>query len=815
MRKILSGLVALMILSGGCQAVFAAEANVTNGDFSNETTGWKTTSASLNIVPGGVSGDCGEVVMNAEYGRAYNYFKFQKGVKYRLSVYVKLKEGRNTASLIVDHRSFGDQSLIKAAVKDVRVSGKEWTKLTAIYQWNGNGTGEAYLYVRIGDALTPLTHYVDSLSVVQYGESVKSFMPTVLNDGEMAVNSGFDGSADGYITADGQLALYSGDGAEETDGCGVITAYGNGNTIGQRFELSPYSIYKVSAYVKSSGGYFDCPFGIVTENTGENNDGRYIKDYSISGQANSNVQILNSDITVGDKWTYVSVVYTYRGNSACDAYIGLYPKVQKGSVYYLDKFSVVKTGMSERESEKNDSAPEEQGFFVDGVLAAPDGGYDFINGAVVVSAKAISELLGAKYSMDNAICYIEKGFTKLKIDSETGVASANGCLLPIRYIQKNGEDFRIDTETVCKALGADIYISSETNTIKISMPEVKTGLANTARRMITDKQATIAFVGGAAAYGKGAGQRNETSYTSLVMKQLRNMYPDYNFTEFNNSIGITDSTLEIYRIGEVINKQPDVIFIDFCNEDKSVKGLENLICRIKTDLPHTDIVILESINEEMESVYKLGNMPDIIKEYDAVASKYGIPVVNIGLMLYDEALAAKETVADYMTYIHFPNDCGHQIYADLICDFIESCLKAAGDSAVTRSDKIYSYTKGAVIDISEAKSNGFIEDNDVLLGNIGDEVTFGFEGNTVGLLWDIGIDTGAVECIIDGKSYGTVMAFDEFGVRSVHTNYVLLADDLSDGEHTLTVRVVEEKDRMSLGYRIMLRGILAGTAAGQ
>lgn len=120
---------------------------------------------------------------------------------------------------------------------------------------------------------------------------------------------------------------------------------------------------------------------------------------------------------------------------------------------------------------------------------------------------------------------------------------------------------------------------------------------------------------------------------------------------------------------------------------------------------------------------------------------------------------------------------------------------------------------GNITDVSKAVTSSFKLENGTLTGNVGDELTLEFDGTAIGVLWSKGIDTGAVDIKIDGKEYGTLFAFDDFGVRSEIPYYAIFDDGLKPGKHILKVKVSDKKAAMSLGNKIKIDGFLVGRSA--
>ncbi len=808
---------AAIILLAAMSAIFctaaAAQTNlIGNGGFESGNENWKTVSAELNIKDGAADGAfCGEVVMTKSYGRAMNKAQFKRGVKYIISVYVRLKEGRNTASLIVDHRSFGDKTLIKAVAKDVRVS-REWAKLTGIYEWNGEGTGEAYIYVRIGDALEPVTFYMDNLSVEVYGDEPKEFKETVLNVGELMTNPGFDKSTEPFTANNAALLLFEGDGAEDTASCALVSIGGRGSNIGQQIRLLPKSKYRLSAYVKSTNAAIDFDFGVSLQNN-EIIGNKYITDYSAENISASApyMKKMYAGETAGEQWRLISAEYEYRGENECDAYVCLCPSADSKTEYLVDGFSVVKTG---EVSINTETDRQTKGFYVNNALINLKGGYEFYGGTVMVRMDELSEIIGADFSFNPPVCTVTKGFNTVSINTDTGISRLNDRLIAAQKPYFKDGEVMADAISVCTALGGTAEADSANDSVKITFNPDKNGLSKTAESLIVNKSASIAFVGGAAAYGSGAGVREESAYRPLIMSHMRNRYTDCTFKEINHSIGAVNSGMEVYRIKELMEETPDLVLVDFLPEDcgreplEVINNLRSIVCGIRSIKPDTDIVFVQSYCSALEEYYKGQKSSDIVQAYNTVAQQYGIPVIDTGLKLYDKSA---DKISDYILYDYYPNDSGHKLYADLICEFIDESLALPAGVRTRSAENTSGTVTGEIIGTETAEINGFERNGKVLTGNAGDELTFDFCGTEIGLLWNIGIDTGSVGYEIDGKSYEPVIAFDNLGVRSRHMNYVMLAQGLKNTKHTLKLKALDKKDNMSLGTRLEINGFLAGT----
>jgi len=82
----------------------------------------------------------------------------------------------------------------------------------------------------------------------------------------------------------------------------------------------------------------------------------------------------------------------------------------------------------------------------------------------------------------------------------------------------------------------------------------------------------------------------------------------------------------------------------------------------------------------------------------------------------------------------------------------------------------------------------------------GAEMAFAFTGRAVGLWIIAGPDVGIIEYRIDGGERRERDQFTRWS-RGLHLPWVLvLADELTEGEHTLTIRTTDRKNKASRGH---------------
>ncbi|MBR5614368.1 MAG: carbohydrate binding domain-containing protein [Clostridia bacterium] len=798
MKKFVSALLLLSLLFTLNTVCFATEGvSLPNGDFSDGTTNWTTVNADIEVVQQtGANGAYGKVVMKEAYGRAMYKFRFERNVQYIISVDVRIDEGKNTANLIVDHRNFGDKSLILSVVKNVNVSDK-WARVTGYYSWDGEGTGEAQLYVRVGGALEPIAYYMDNLTVEKLTEKTEKYSPTEVKPDELIENFGFENGTSGYIS-NGAYLTGKNNGANNTEKCVRVEAKSSAAFLGQKIFVQKNTKYEISAFVKSQQGETDADILVAFSSSKTIDKSQNIRDYSSVGIAQQNYICVDTQ-SADTKWTLVKGTYIHRGEDA-EITIGIAPKMEEGVSCLVDELSVIKKGtVAPTDSYVNKNG----GISINDVYYENPAWLNVKDGYAVAEVAELAALLETDY--DNRV--LAKGFKKLVLNATEKSAQVNGKLLPIREVYVSDGKLFADVRTICRAFDAEFEI--ENKTIKIKTADESKALSNLAYSLINDKESTVAFLGGGAAYGRGAGLENATSYRAQVIKWFKNKYTDCKINELNNTFWHADSGLAVYTIEKLVQDKPDVVFIDFAPEDSEntyeavVKNLEGVVAKIKKDSPKTDIVVLIGYFDGLTET-------ETVAAYDYVAKEYSLPLIDVNMIMSAEMSANKKKDADYMTYLWFPNDLGHKVYADAITSFVEQAF-VAPSKPQQKAFKVQGTLNGSLIDVKNAKTNGFKDEDGAITANVGATLELKFEGNSIGVLWESGIDTGAVDVEIDGVKMGTFNAFDRFGVRKCKTHYQIFSDNLKSGKHTLKITVSDKKDAMSLGNRIKIEGFLVGT----
>ncbi len=207
----------------------------------------------------------------------------------------------------------------------------------------------------------------------------------------------------------------------------------------------------------------------------------------------------------------------------------------------------------------------------------------------------------------------------------------------------------------------------------------KRSLANTYKCLTVDKELDVLYIGGSLTYGTGSSTTE--CWRAYTTKWLKETYPNAKINETNTAIGGTGSLWGLARTKrEVIDKNPDLVFIEFAMNDtyfnltkeQAAAYMEGMVRQINTALPNTDIIIILTTDDA-----RLGKRYPTLEGHIAVAEFYGIPYINVG-----EALIEPVKNGGWNQYaadnVHL-NAEGYRIYADEVIKNLQSLLSEAAD----------------------------------------------------------------------------------------------------------------------------------------
>lgn len=351
--------------------------------------------------------------------------------------------------------------------------------------------------------------------------------------------------------------------------------------------------------------------------------------------------------------------------------------------------------------------------------------------------------------------------------------------------------------------------------------EVNRGLANAYEKFRTTKKGTVAFLGGSITHNPG--WRNKTA------KYLQEHFPETEFIFIAAGIPSLGSTPHAFRFQrDVLEKgTPDLLFLEAAVNDRGngfsekaqLKGLEGIIRQMYAKNPKANVVLMAFAEPAKNADYDAGKEPLEVSVHQRIAKYYGAAYINLAREVYDRIKAGEFSWKYDFKDLH-PSPYGQEVYFQTI----KELLKLNPDPTTAGIIKLlnpidkYSYEKASYHPVAEAKKlNGFKIDPDwkatdkvstrpgfvdvpMLVGETANaSFEFDFKGRAVGIAIISGPDAGKISYSIDRKKAQTMDLFTQWSTQLHLPWYLMLADELSSGKHTLKVNIAQDKNEKSIG----------------
>ncbi|MBB2145143.1 hypothetical protein GM921_06595 [Pedobacter sp. LMG 31464] len=349
-------------------------------------------------------------------------------------------------------------------------------------------------------------------------------------------------------------------------------------------------------------------------------------------------------------------------------------------------------------------------------------------------------------------------------------------------------------------------------------------LNNIAYRIKKEKKATVAFLGGSITNMKG--------WRDKVYTYLKELYPETDFTFINAGIPSLGSVPHVFRLkNDVLDKgRIDLLFIESAvndhvngtSEEQQRKALEGIVRHAYQANSTMNMIMMAFADEDKLADYKANKIPIEVKVHQDIAKQYQIPFINLAEAVSKRIDAGEFTWSGDFKNLH-PSPFGQEIYFSEIKTLIRKSIKDNSATQLTAFKlptalQKFAYTKGDYVGVEKAiVKNGFVLDPSwkpqdkvntrpgfvnvpVLSGTTaGAELSFSFKGNAVGIAALAGPDAGIISYTIDGKNPKTIDLFTQWS-KGLHLPwYLVLGDELSTGEHILTIKISANHNDKSLG----------------
>lgn len=337
------------------------------------------------------------------------------------------------------------------------------------------------------------------------------------------------------------------------------------------------------------------------------------------------------------------------------------------------------------------------------------------------------------------------------------------------------------------------------------------------QKFTQQKKGCVAFLGGSITEMNG--------WRSMIQDDLKQRFPDTEFTFIDAGIASTGTTPHAYRLeNDVLQKgTPDLMFVEAAVNDHTngadyvaqTRGMEGIVRHAISCVPDIDIVMLHFVYDPFLPMLDRGEQPDVILNHDRVANHYGIPSINLA-----EEMALRLRLGE-LTWQEFggthPLPAGHNYYAAAINRLFD--MEWSGDvlnqpvAERRLPDDLLdddSYCNGEFVDISAAadlhgwsidpkwhpadnleKRKGFVDVPMLVAEKAGAWFTLSFTGTAVGIFCTAGPQAAVLEYSIDGGKFAKLDTFTEWSSHLYLPWVYLFADELPRGKHTLRVRVAQ------------------------
>jgi acyl-CoA thioesterase-1 len=313
---------------------------------------------------------------------------------------------------------------------------------------------------------------------------------------------------------------------------------------------------------------------------------------------------------------------------------------------------------------------------------------------------------------------------------------------------------------------------------------------------------TVAVIGGSITNGYAASTEDKR-WANLVADWWQTRFPTSAITLVNAGIGATGSDIGTFRVKkDVLEKDPDFVVVEFAVNDAGLDGiyvrkmLEGVIRQLLEDSSKTGVMLL---------LLKMEDGGTAQADHKIIGDYYKVPWVSqvdlIGPALAADGLTLRDIYFDNPG-VH-PNDLGMQYIADFITEVLDSVyVHLPADEALPEISTIlpeplvsdvftntYTFLPTTLKPIS---NDGWEINAGKWYSEIpGAELVFNLDGNAIAVKYDQLFDKvrGRAEVWIDDGPHKIIDAFftETWGTKPC---FELITDTLSDGEHTLYIRML-------------------------
>ncbi len=326
----------------------------------------------------------------------------------------------------------------------------------------------------------------------------------------------------------------------------------------------------------------------------------------------------------------------------------------------------------------------------------------------------------------------------------------------------------------------------------------------------------IVYIGGSITLGSGA--EEGYAWRDLVGKWFADTYDGTKVKNHNAGIHGTGTGLGYYRTRkDVIEKNPDIVFIEFAVNDASAqeevgnKALEGIVNGLQESETNPYIIFIYTTDE---------NYDDVSEYQEKLAKYYGIPSIDLQKGVIEPHVANGGAIRDLLSDGVHPNKTGYQKYAE----YIISCLETGNyfkkplvkDVSYVESQlgiEPFDFTMPRFVSASDSlvtatgnweKKENYYYGEYLSTSEPGATLEYKFSGPMLGMMNMISRTGGKVNIEIDGK---VVKTYDTYYDVSEGTVLGYDNKELLDNEHTLKITVLDNPTNASEPFLVDIYGL--------
>lgn len=189
-------------------------------------------------------------------------------------------------------------------------------------------------------------------------------------------------------------------------------------------------------------------------------------------------------------------------------------------------------------------------------------------------------------------------------------------------------------------------------------------------RLKNGDEITVAFLGGSITQDCLA-TKHELCYAFRTYDWFRRKFPAAKIHYINAGIGGTTSQFGAARVDEdVLSYSPDIVFVEFSvndsNNEKYKETYESLLRKILLNQSEPAVFTFNNVRYD--------NGENAQEVHNEIARYYKLPIVSMKDSIYRELLLGHFSSENITADNLHPNDVGHGLLAEVICNLLDTML---------------------------------------------------------------------------------------------------------------------------------------------